>query len=219
MDREEVLKAIKRKQLEDNLKQDFVATLSERISRYQELDFIKIIPNTHFASASAECILLYRDGYFLACIALCQAVAEAIVRLMCERSKFTSISNDYEKNVEKLHKRIIEPDCDELFKEIWKGRNDYHHLNPEIPTERNKLQDIAKSKIVTLHKIEFPLVVSQFMRHVMLIKILFHSILNPAANSPYHLSLVTITAECIFSQELVILLKTHSQNLGIRDEI
>ena len=154
MDREEVLKAIKRRQLEENLKGDFLATIEERISRYQELDFIQLTPNTHFAFVSVECINLYRDGYFLACIALCQAVAEAIVRLMCERSKFSSISDDYEKNVENLQKRKNEPDCSELFKEIWKGRNDYHHLNPEIPTERSKLQDIAKSKILTLHKIE-----------------------------------------------------------------
>ena len=154
MDKEEVLKAINRKELEENLKQEFLATLDERISRYRELDFIKVTPNAHFASVSAECILLYRDGHFLACVALCQAVAEAIVRLMCERSKFSSISEDYEKNVGNLQKRKIEPDCSKLFKEIWKGRNDYHHLNPKIPTERSELQDIAKSKIITLHKIE-----------------------------------------------------------------
>jgi len=155
MDREEISKAIQRQQLADGLKQDFITTLDERISRYQELDFIKVSPNAHFAPVSAECILLYRDGYFLACIALCQAVAEAIVRLMCERSKFgSSISKDYEKNIENLHKRRIRPDCSELFKEIWKDRNDFHHLNPEIPTERSKLQDIAKSKIIALHKIE-----------------------------------------------------------------
>jgi len=154
MDRQEALRAIKRKQLEDSLKQDIIATLDERISRYQELDFIKITPNAHFASVSAECILLYRDGYFLACIALCQAIAEAIVRLMCKRSRFTSISDDYKKNVKKLNNRKIKPDCNQLFEEIWVGRNDYHHLSPRIPTERNKLQEIARSKIVTLHKIE-----------------------------------------------------------------
>ena len=154
MDREEISKAIQRQQLADSLKQDFIGTLDERISRYQELDFIKVTPNAHFAPISAECIFLYRDGHFLACIALCQAVAEAIVRLMCERSKFSSISNDYEKNVEGLHKRKIEPDCNELFEEIWKGRHDYHHLNLNIPIEKSKLQDIAKSKILTLHKIE-----------------------------------------------------------------
>ncbi len=154
MDKKEILKMVNRKRLEDDLKQFSLATIDERISRYQELDFIKITPNTHFASVSSECILLYRDAYFLACIALCQAVAEAIARLMCKKSKFTSISNDYEKNNENLHKRKIEPDCHELFKEIWEGRNDYHHLNPQIPTEKTKLQSIAKTKIVTLHKIE-----------------------------------------------------------------
>jgi len=154
MNREEVLKAIKRKHLEENMQRDFFATIEERISRYQELDFIKLTPNTHFAFVSVECINLYRDGYFLACVALCQAVAEAIVRLMCERSKFNSISQDYEENIKNLHKRTIQPDCDELFKEIWKDRNNYHHLNPTIPTEKSKLQDIAKSKIIDLHTIE-----------------------------------------------------------------
>jgi hypothetical protein len=154
VDRAQIFKAIQRQQLADSLKQDFIGTLDERVSRYQELDFIKITPNAHFASVSAECILLYRDGYFLACIALCQAVAEAIVRLMCKRSKFPSISNDYEKNVENLHKRKIEPDCNQLFKEVWVGRPDYHHLNPGIPIERNKLRKIGRSKITTLHKIE-----------------------------------------------------------------
>ena len=154
MDKEEVLRAVKREQLKESLEQDFLVTINERLSRYQELDFVKITPNAHFASVSAECILLYRDGYFLACIALCQAVAEAIVRLMCERGKFSSISNDYEHNIEKLHKRRIEPDCYELFKEIWTGRHDYHHLNPRIPTERDKLHEIARSKIATLHKVE-----------------------------------------------------------------
>ena len=154
MDREKVLKAIERKRLEETMQGYFLATLNERISRYQELDFIKLTPNTHFAFVSVECINLYRDGYFLACIALCQAVAEAIVRLMCERSKFNSISQDYEVNIENLHKRKIRPDCNDLFKEIWKDRNNYHHLNPTIPTEKSKLQDIAKSKIIVFHKIE-----------------------------------------------------------------
>ena len=154
MDREKILKAIKRKRLEETMQGYFLATLNERISRYQELDFIRLTPNTHFAFVSVECINLYRDGYFLACIALCQAVAEAIVRLMCERSKCNSVSQDYEVNIQNLHKRKIQPDCNELFKEIWKDRNDYHHLNPTIPTEKSKLQDIAKSKIIVLHKIE-----------------------------------------------------------------
>ena len=118
MDREKVLKAIKRKRLEETMQGYFLTALNERISRYQELDFIKLTPNSHFAFVSVECINLYRDGYFLVCIALCQVVAEAIVRLMCERSNFNSISQDYEVNIENLHKRKIRPDRNDLFKEI-----------------------------------------------------------------------------------------------------
>ena len=155
MDKEKVDKLIKRRRLEDNLKQDFALTLSNRVTRYLELDFIKITPNTHFASISAECILLYRDGYYLACIALSQAVAEALVRFMCDRNQFgASISKDFEENVKKLHDRRIQPDCSKMLMEIWEGRHDYHHLNPNITVDRTKLQEIAKSKIISLHKIE-----------------------------------------------------------------
>jgi len=149
-------RTIKRHQLEGSLKEECLSTISDRVSRYLELNFIEIIPNEQpFAPVSAECIRLYRDGYFFACIALCQAVAEALVRFICERSKFgASLSKDFEKNVEKLYERKIEPDCNQLLKEIWEGRDDYHHLNPKVPTERVELKSIAKSKIISLHKVE-----------------------------------------------------------------
>ena len=137
MDQGEIRKAMKRAELEHDLKADCLGTIGERVARYLELDFIEVTPDTPFTRISAECILLYRDGYFFACVALCQAVAEALVRFMCERSKFgASISKDFEKNVKELSKRNIKPDCSKLLKEIWEGRHDYHHLNPKAPTER-----------------------------------------------------------------------------------
>ena len=153
MDGEEIRKAIRRAELEHTLKAECLSTISDRITRYLELDFIKVTPNTHFASISAECILLYRDGYFLACIALCQAIAEALVRFLCERSRFKA-SKNFEANIEALCRRKIKPDCSKLLKEIWEGRDDYHHLNPKVPTERIKLQTIAKSKMIALHGVE-----------------------------------------------------------------
>jgi len=156
MDEEEMRKAIRHAELEHTLKADCISTISDRVTRYLELNFTEVIPNEQpFAPVSAECIFLYRDGYFFACIALCQAVAEALVRFMCERSKFgASISQDFEENVEKLRKRNIKPDCSKLVKEIWEGRHDYHHLTLKVPTDRKKLQAIAKSKIIALHDVE-----------------------------------------------------------------
>ncbi len=157
MDEKEVHKAIKRHQLQDTLKQDFLATINDRISRYLELDFIKVTPNTHFAPITIECMLLYRDGYFFACIALCQAVAEALLRFICERNgKGSNRFVNFETNIRKLRKLTdkIPPDWVEMLERVWEGRNDYHHINPEVPTEKDKLQEIAKEKIVALLNVE-----------------------------------------------------------------
>lgn len=157
MDKEEVHKAIKRRQLQDNLKQDFLASINDRISRYLELDFIQVVPNTHFAPITIECILLYRDGYFFACIALCQAVAEALLRFMCERNgrgskgfvKFATNIRNFRELKDKIHLDWIE-----TLERIWENRNDYHHLNPDVPTQKEKLIEIAKDKIVALLDVE-----------------------------------------------------------------
>lgn len=157
MDKEEVHKAIKRHQLQDNLEQDFLASINDRISRYLELDFIQVVPKTYFAPITIECILLYRDGYFFACIALCQAVAEALLRFVCERNDRGSKGFvKFETNICKLRelKDKIPLDWIETFEKVWENRNDYHHLNPDVPTQKEKLREIAKDKIVALLDIE-----------------------------------------------------------------
>ncbi len=157
MDEEEVRKAITQRQLQDTLEQDFLATMNDRISRYLELDFIEVTPNTHFAPITIECMLLYRDGYFFACTALCQAVAEALARFICERNG--SGSNrfvKFETNIRKLKELTdnIPLDWIEMLERIWEGRNDYHHINPEVPTQKDKLREIANEKIVALLDVE-----------------------------------------------------------------
>lgn len=154
MDKEEMHRVIKRHQLEEALRQECLGSVSERITHYLELNFTQLTPNAHWASISAECILLYRDGYFLACIALCQAVAEAIVRDLY-RKNFNKVSSSFENSINKLcSKGKISLDCRTALEEIWKERNNYHHLNPEVPTEKIKLQATAKSKMTALHNVE-----------------------------------------------------------------
>ncbi|MBW1737979.1 MAG: hypothetical protein JRJ69_10615 [Deltaproteobacteria bacterium] len=40
------------------------------------------------------------------------------------------------------------------FLKIWEKRNDYHHLNPNIETEREKLKEIAYEKVLLLKEVE-----------------------------------------------------------------
>jgi len=70
---------------EDSLKQEFEQTLLSRVQRYRKVNPHGVIPYTKFTPASAECTLLFRDGLFYGCIALTQAVTEAIVRFLCQR--------------------------------------------------------------------------------------------------------------------------------------
>jgi len=98
--------------------------------------------------------LLYRDGYYYACISLSQSVAEAIVRFMCQINSFRA-DKDYESNVDKLFKRkFIDEGLKKLFIAIWDKRNDYHHLNSSIEKDKIELDILGFNKLQNLNDIE-----------------------------------------------------------------
>jgi hypothetical protein len=37
---------------------------------------------------------------------------------------------------------------------IWKNRNDYHHLNDTIETDRQELEGLAREKVCSLNEVE-----------------------------------------------------------------
>jgi hypothetical protein len=89
---------------EDGMKQEFEQTLPSRVERYLKVKPHGIVPLTEFAPVSAECTLLFRDGHFYGCIALCQSVAEAIAKFLCQRNGWKPKRN-FEENVTKLQTR------------------------------------------------------------------------------------------------------------------
>ncbi len=138
----------------DSIRQEFEQTLPERVERYLQVKPHIIIPNAPFAVPSSECSFLYRDGHFYACIALVQAVAEAIVRYICDID-FRGHSKDFKKNVEKLYKeKSISDKIRESLLKIWEKRNDYHHLNSSVESDRRTLEKLAKEKACLLVEVE-----------------------------------------------------------------
>jgi hypothetical protein len=138
----------------ESLKQEFEYTLPIRVERYLQVKPYGIIPNTPFAAPSAECSLLYRDGHFYACIALVQAVTEATVRYMCDIN-FKSHDKVFEKNVNKLYNRgFIDNRLKNYLIKIWEKRDDYHHLNSVVESDRQMLENLAKEKICLINNIE-----------------------------------------------------------------
>lgn len=138
----------------DSIKQEFEQTLQERVERYLQVKPHGIIPNAPFAVPSSECSLLFRDGHFYACIALVQAVAEAIVRYMCDVD-FKNHDKVFEKNLEKLHTRkFIDDKLRESLLNIWARRDDYHHLNSSVKSDRQTLENLARQKACLLVEVE-----------------------------------------------------------------
>ena len=154
MDENKVRRLIQQKQVEESIKQEFEGSLSARVARYLQVKPHPIISNMHFAAASAECALLFRDGHFYGCIALTQAVAEALVKFLCQRSSWKP-TKKFETNIEKLSARsIISDELKESFLTIWKDRDDYHHLNPNVETDRRRLEELAMEKARLLVSVE-----------------------------------------------------------------
>ena len=139
---------------EDAIKQEFEETLSSRVERYLKVKPHGIVPMTQFAPVSAECALLFRDGHFFGCIALSQAVAEVIVKFLCQRNGWKPKKN-FEENVARLQNRnFISSDMKGKFLRMWENRDDYHHLNSTIETDRGKLETLAYEKALLLKEIE-----------------------------------------------------------------
>jgi len=154
MDKEAARKLIEQKQVEDSIKQECVGTASIRATRYLQVKPHIIIPNEHFAAASAECSLLFRDGHFYGCIALTQAVAEALVRFLCKTNSWRP-AKEFEKNVKKLSERnFISNKLKQSLLRIWERRDDYHHLNPGVETDRQALEELAREKTRLLAEVE-----------------------------------------------------------------
>ncbi len=140
--------------IEKDMRQSFEQSLPERMKRYFEIRPHQIVANQYFSAASAECVELFRGGHFYGCIALTQAVAEALVHFLCRRNDWKP-DKVFEKNVKKLLKRkFISDSANECLLQIWDERNDYHHLNSNIETDTKKLESLAKEKVRLLNKVE-----------------------------------------------------------------
>ena len=151
---EETLRALSRPLVIKALRESDEQTREDRADRYLEVNQQGFIPNHYFAPASAECLFLYRDGYFIATVMTTQAVNEGILKFVADRN-----SIDYE-NIRRedllatlLSEGIFSKDCFEAFKQILNSfRNDVHHMNPPVATI--DFQDLAKKNIHNLAIIE-----------------------------------------------------------------
>ena len=133
-----------KEQIEQGLRVVFEASLPERVGRKGRVKSHPIIPGHYFASASMECRDLFVAGSFSGCISLVQAVAEAVSRFVAKVNANPSVGDPVER-VRILQKRgfLSEP-IKNAFESIWRDRNEFHHMNPNVEIDKNRLEGRAE---------------------------------------------------------------------------
>lgn len=141
---------------EQRLRSMFEMKLASLIQRADQTEVIPIIPNHYFSAASSEIREMFIDGYFMGTITLSQSVAEGLSRFLCDRNKLRGyLKQEHSKRLIILQsENIITPESKTSFDKIAGWRNDFHHMNENIKTNRSELESKAKLNVDCLFQIE-----------------------------------------------------------------
>jgi hypothetical protein len=136
MNKDEIFRRFR---LKEDIKAECLGTIDEKINRWLEIEHQEIIGDHYFASASAECIRLYRDGYFISTVMMSHAINEGIIKFVAEKNNiYRQKTVDTTKTIEELinelqENHIISTNCAVASLSIWKSyRADVHHMNPNV---------------------------------------------------------------------------------------
>lgn len=146
-----------RRQIEDSIKNEVLRTLSDRADRYLQVRGTVLIPDGPFAAPSVECAEQFRDGHYFGCIALTQAVLEAVIRHIWQvkLKKKQTQEGSFDKNLEALHKKkIISGEWKTKLDEMWADRHSFHHLRPSVEADHLKLEVTARDTLKLLNDLE-----------------------------------------------------------------
>jgi hypothetical protein len=153
------------------LKDELQSTMEERIDRLLETERGLAVANHHFSAAAAECIRLYRDGYFISVVMVSQVVNEGMMRFVAEAN---SISLQVQEPGGKTRTKgvpdlidefrragVLSQDCADASCRICGSfRNDVHHMNPKVDSV--PFRQLAKRNLHDLSVIEAEIFGSTF---------------------------------------------------------
>jgi hypothetical protein len=140
--------------LERDMRASFEASLPHRLRRASRVKLQNFIPAHWFAAAASECAGMYIAGFFYGAISVAQAYVEALSRFLAEHHR-VRVLNDVEERCRRLHRGgFLSDQALNAAVVILEGRNNFHHLNREVPQDYQHLQTRAEQCINHLHTIE-----------------------------------------------------------------
>lgn len=149
--------ADERRRVEDAIKNEVLKTLSERADRFLQVQGAVLVPDRPFAAPSMECAELFRDGHYFGCIALTQALLEAVIRHVWQikLKKKPHQDGSFEKNLEALHKKkFISDEWKTTLDRMWSERHSFHHLRPSVKSDQKQLEETARNTLKLLNDLE-----------------------------------------------------------------
>jgi hypothetical protein len=134
-----------RRRIEELIKIEGLRTLSGRT------DFCL------FAAPLAECAEQFRTGRYFGCIALTQALLEAVIRdvWQIKLKRKPNHKGTFDKNLEALHKKkFIADEWKTKLDQMWADRHSFHYLRPSVEGDQRKLEEMARNLLKLLDDLE-----------------------------------------------------------------
>ena len=140
--------------LERDMRASFEANLPHRLRRASRVQLQHFIPAHWFAAAASECAGMYIAGFFYGAISVAQAYVEALSRFLAEHHRVRTL-NDVRERCRRLHRQgFLSEQALDAAVAILEGRNDFHHLNKQVPEGYQDLETRAEQCVNHLHIVE-----------------------------------------------------------------
>ena len=144
------------RQVEASIRSDVQPTRADRVARVRQVRRMVRVPDSPFAAPAAECAAQFRDGRYFSCIALTQAVLEAVVCHMWQVTlkKKPHQEGSFAHNLDALHKRQIISDAWKTkLDQMWTDRHTFLSLRPSEESDRQQLADTAHYTLQLLNEL------------------------------------------------------------------
>jgi hypothetical protein len=131
-------------------------SVSERPARLQVRE-MRLLPDNPFADTSAECARHFQEGHYYGCVALAQAVLEALVHHLWQvnSGKKKPQDGDFLTILAALHKKgVVKEEWKAKLHEIWVNRHTFHHLRPSVAADQQTLETTAQAYLRLLEELK-----------------------------------------------------------------
>jgi hypothetical protein len=131
-------------------------SVSERPARFQVRE-MRLLPDNPFADTSAECARHFQEGNYYGCVALAQAVLEALVHHLGQvnSGKKKPQDGDFLTILAALHRKgVVKDEWKDKLHEIWVNRHKFHHLRPSVEADQQTLKRTAQANLHLLDELK-----------------------------------------------------------------